>query len=176
MNKENCEICQLAVSKDRFTVYEDDVMKALLVPKPSSPGHILLFPKQHHTIFEQVPDSEVDRIFAMANKMSTAVFESLNMHGTNLLINNGTAAGQQHSHFSLDIVPRMENDGLKLEWKPKQLSEEEMSTVELTLKPHTEVMTHDRVSPKEEPVKEEKKAPLLDDSSSYLVRQLRRIP
>jgi histidine triad (HIT) family protein len=169
---DNCELCRLAESSP-FTVYEDATMKAVLASKPAAPGHILLFPKQHYTIFEQVPDGEVDKLFIMSNKISTAVFESLNMHGTNIIVSNGLAAGQQHAHFSIDIVPRTENDGLKLEWKPKQLSEEEMSTLELVMKPLTEVMAPE---PKPEAPQPKIQEPLRDDSSSYLVRQLRRIP
>lgn len=174
MNKEDCVFCEMATGKPDFTIYEDDVMKAVLVDKPCTPGQIELFPKKHYTIFEQVPDNEVQRLFIVANKISTALFESLNMHGTNMLVNNGIAAGQKHAHFSINIIPRKENDGLNLEWKPKQLGEEEMSTVELMLKPHAEVPTK-----KDEPktiVEEQKKEKLLDDSASYLIRQLRRIP
>ena len=172
-----CELCALAEGQAPFTVYEDKIVKAILVPKPASPGHMLLFPKSHHTIFEQVPDAIIQHLFVIANKLSTAVFESLNMHGTNILVHNGTASGQQHAHFSINILPRNENDGLKLEWKPKQLSEEEMSTLEILLKPHTEVLSGvAEVAEKPEPAKEQKKESLKDDSGNYLVRQLRRIP
>ncbi|MFH1510407.1 MAG: HIT family protein [Candidatus Woesearchaeota archaeon] len=166
---DNCNICKLQDNP----IYEDDLIRAVLHKKPSAPGHIIVFPRKHYTIFEQVPDIEVARIFSVANKISTAVFESLQMHGTNILVNNGLAAGQQDNHFVVHIIPRTEGDGLKLEWKPKQLSEEEMSTVELMLKPVAEVMQEPPVEPKKEEKKEPEK---LGDENNYLIRQLRRIP
>ncbi|MFH0978490.1 MAG: HIT domain-containing protein [Candidatus Woesearchaeota archaeon] len=175
MNKEDCTICNLALGRAEFTVYEDDMMKAVLHDKPSTPGQVLLFPKKHYTILEQVPDDELEKLFVMANKISTSVFESLGMHGTNILVNNGVAAGQMYAHFTIQIIPRMENDGLNLEWKTKQLSEEEMSTVELILKP----LAENPFAKKEEAkpiVQEEARHKLPDDSQNYLVRQLRRIP
>lgn len=166
---DNCNICQI---RDENLLYEDELVRAVLQKKPSAPGHAIVFPKKHYTIFEQIPDIEVARIFTVANKISTAVFESLQMHGTNMLVNNGLAAGQQDNHFVCHIIPRTEGDGFKLDWKPKQISEEEMSTVELMLKPAAEVMQQ----PAPEPKVQEKKEEHIDDKNNYLIRQLRRIP
>jgi histidine triad (HIT) family protein len=173
MAEEHCQICQLMKSKEGLVVYEDEGMKALLLDKPSSPGHIRLFPKKHYTIFEQVPDQEVEKIFIVANKISTAVFEGLNMQGTNILVNNGVAAGQKDPHFTIDIIPRIEGDGLKLDWTPRQLSDDEMSTVELMLKPHTETLGVSEEP--EKPVEGKKKEETIKDEN-YLTQQLRRIP
>ena len=174
MNREDCQYCQLAKSKQDLTIYDDELMKAVLSPKPSVPGQIELFPKKHFTIFEQVPDYETEKMFIMANKISTAVFESLGMHGTNIIVNNGLGAGQLHPHFSIQIVPRKERDGLNLEWKQKQVGEEEMSTVELMLKPFAEAPAKSE-EPKTVTV-EKKHETIKDDSDNYLLRQLRRIP
>jgi histidine triad (HIT) family protein len=173
MAEASCQICQEMGSKDHV-IYEDDSMKAVLLDKPSSPGHVRLFPKKHYTIFEQVPDREVERLFIVANKISTAVFEGLNMQGTNLLVNNGVAAGQKDPHFALDIIPRIEGDGLKLEWTPLQLSDDEMSTVELMLKPYTEVVGAEEVT-EQKPVEQKKTGETIEEDN-YLTQQLRRIP
>jgi len=169
MNKEDCVYCQLALIKSPRTIYEDDLVKAVLVEKPTTPGHTLIIPKNHFTILEQLPDAELSRIFTISNKISTAIFESLNMHGTNLIVKNGVASGQEHAHFSAHVVPRVENDGLNFEWKTKQLGEEEMSTVELMLKSGQEEKV-------EKPIEIKPKEELKDDGENYLIKQLRRIP
>ena len=119
----DCELCDNANNGNEFKIYDDDICMAILEEKPASLGHILIFPKKHHPILEQVPNIEVEHIFKIANKLSIATFESLGVHGTNILVNNGSAAHQTHSHFSVNIIPRKEKDGLNLEWKHKQLNE-----------------------------------------------------
>jgi hypothetical protein len=61
----------------------------------------------------------------------------LGAHGTNIFITNGVSAGQTIAHFAINVIPRKEGDNINLQWKPKQLSEEEMSTVELKIKENT---------------------------------------
>jgi histidine triad (HIT) family protein len=91
-------------------------------------------PKQHFPIFEQVPDKIVSKLFNISNKISTALFETLNIQGTNIFVTNGVSAGQSVAHFVINIIPRKEKDGINLQWTPRQLSEEEMSTVEIAVK------------------------------------------
>lgn len=175
--KSNCEFCQIVEEGSHLKVYEDEKVLAILNPKPASPGHILVFPRKHYPIIENVPDYEVAYIFRIANKISVAAFESLGMQGTNIIVNNGVAAGQKHSHFAIDIIPRRENDNLILEWEPKKLDEEEMSTVELKLKEQTkEIGSFEKEE--EKPVNIDKKTKKISASEeeNYLIRQLRRIP
>ena len=130
-----CIICQIASGEiPSKKVYEDDSVMAVLDVNGSNPGHCFVFPKQHYTIIEQIPDMEVAKCFNAANKVSTAIFEGLKVQGTNLFVTNGIAGGQTVAHFTINVVPRKENDGINLQWNPKQLSEEEMSTVELKLR------------------------------------------
>ena len=86
---------------------------------------------------EQVPDAELAKLFQVSNKVSSAIFENLGAQGTNIFVSNGIPAGQTVAHFTINVIPRKENDGVNLQWAPKQLTEEEMSTVELKLKDQT---------------------------------------
>jgi len=128
-NKQNLNLVKL---------YEDDICVAVLSKKPTTLCHVIVFPKQHATIIEQVSDIDVGHMFNVCNKISRAMFESLNIQGTNIFVQNGVAAGQEEPHFLIHIVSRMENDGVKLDWQPKQLTEEQMSTIELQYKQFTE--------------------------------------
>ncbi len=171
-----CETCDLIKGK-KGLLYEDEQMAILLAPKPAAAGHIILAPKKHAAILEQVPDFVVGKMFDKANKASIAVFETLGAEGTNIIANNGIAAGQTTNHFLLNVIPRKENDGLKLLWQPKQLSEEEMSTIELKLRDESKnigVFEKEEEKPKEirkpEEIKEEK------EEENYLLKQLERLP
>jgi diadenosine tetraphosphate (Ap4A) HIT family hydrolase len=116
----------------------------------------------------------VARIFIVANRVSTVLFEALQAHGTSLIVENGTAAGQVTPHFTVNVVPRTENDGLGFNWQPKKFTEEQMSTAELQLKEEAKGVSDSEE--KKEPIKIEKKETMMGDKYDYLVRQLRRVP
>ncbi len=111
-----CDICELIKGK-KGLLYEDEQMAILLAPKPAVPGHIILAPKTHAAILEQVPDFVIGKMFDKANKVSIAVFETLGAEGTNIIANNGIAAGQTTNHFLLNVIPRRENDGNRAQTK-----------------------------------------------------------
>ena len=135
-----CIICNAINSGTTLTVYEDNEIVALIDENPAALGQIAIMPKAHYPIIEQVPDYLINHMFQVVNKISISVFEALQAQGTNLLVSNGVAAGQALPHFMVNIIPRRENDGLNFQWQTKQLSEEEMSTVELVLKEHTQLI------------------------------------
>ncbi len=159
-------------------LYEDDTVYAMLPEKPATLGHIWIIPKKHYPIIEQVPDYELSPLFKVANKLSSVLFETLKIQGTNLIVQNGIAAGQKFAHFIINIIPRKENDNLKLEWKPKQISEEEMSTTELKLKDQSKNIGGFIKETPKEPISLSQKREVLDYSSeeNYLIKQLHRIP
>jgi len=173
-----CEFCDLIKGKMN-KIYEDDLIYVMLAPKPSAIGHVLVLPKKHIMIIEQLQDYEVGEIFEKVNKISTAVFESLGAQGTNIIVQNGVAAGQSHSHMMIHVIARRENDGLDFNWQPKQLSEEEMSTIELKLKEFTKNIGAFEEKPPA-PVEMEKKVETIkedkDSAENYLIKQLERIP
>ncbi|MFH1315906.1 MAG: HIT family protein [Candidatus Woesearchaeota archaeon] len=171
---DDCELCKL--SKSKLKIYEDETFFSVLSQKPSFHGHTIIIPKKHYPILEQAPDKDISEMFLLANKISSSLFEIMNIQGTNIIIENGIAAGQKYPHLSIHIVPRTENDGLNLDWKPKQLNEEEMSTVELKLKEEMGTVGITEVD-KDKPIKiEEKVEKIKDDDNNYLLKQLRRIP
>ena len=175
MAKTKCEICDFIKSK-KGKLYEDEKIYAYLAPNPATTGHVILTSKEHYPILEQMPDFIVSELFAKANKVSMACFETIGAEGTNILMQNGVAAGQKHNHAILHIIPRRENDGLNLMWKPRQLSEEEMSTVELKVRKEAEgvgAFEKEQEKPVEIKGPEKIKAGPEED---YLLKQLERCP
>jgi len=178
--RESCLLCQIVSSKiPSYKIYEDDLALAVLDVNGANPGHCFVMPKNHYPIIEQVPDIELANLFSMANKISSAIFEKLKVQGTNIFAANGIPAGQTVAHFMVNIIPRKENDNVNLQWKPKQLSEEEMSTVELKLKDQIKSTGIGKIEKTENPAPQEKVQPSQvsdDDEDDYFTRQLRRIP
>jgi histidine triad (HIT) family protein len=175
--KENCILCQIIEDNiPSKKIYEDEEVLAVLDVNGASPGHCFVLPKQHFPILEQVPDKIVAKLFSIANKISVAIFETLSVQGTNIFVTNGISAGQRIAHFMINVVPRQENDGIKLDWQPKQLDEEEISTVELKLKEQTDNVGIESSS-ESTTIKAEKSETLSDDDEEdYMLKQLKRIP
>jgi len=177
--KEGCLLCQIVENRiPSNKIYEDDQILAVLDVNGASPGHCFVIPKNHYPIIEQVPDEELGNLFVVSNKISSAIFENLKVQGTNMFVANGVPAGQTVAHFMINVIPRLENDGINLQWKPKQLTEEEISTVELKLKDQIKDMGIVKIeTPKKSgAVKETAMQQAIDDEDDYFVDQLRRIP
>ena len=175
--RESCIVCQIASGRvPSKKVYEDDLALAVLDVNGANPGHCFVLPKNHYPILEQVPDAEIGKLFSIANKVSTAIFESLGAQGTNIFVANGLPAGQTVAHFTINVIPRKENDGINLQWQPRQLSEEEMSTVELKVKEQAKNIGHFEAEKKTQKAYAPKQAVLSDEEEEYFSRQLRRLP
>lgn len=167
-----CLVCQQIEQKIGVLFEAADVV-AMLSPTPAVAGHVLVVPKAHHTILEQVPDAIVGSMMTVANRISIGLFEGLGCQGTNMLVPNGLPAGQTTPHTAMHVIPRNENDGLDLLWAPKQLNDEVMSAVEAKLK---EELAKKPEAPKVEAPKPKKEELALDDEENYLLKSLRRIP
>ena len=179
ISRESCLLCQIVANKiPSYKVYEDELTLAVLDVNGANPGHCFVMPKNHYPILEQVPDEELGNHFIVANKISSAIFETLKVQGTNIFVRNGIPAGQQVAHFLINVIPRKENDNVNLQWKPRQLSEEEMSTVELKFKEQVKGKGIQKMQRAEAAKSHEtqKPEPITDDEDDYFTRQLRRIP
>lgn len=181
----NCEYCEIVSGKQKANIiYRDDDVLAFVKEEVISPGQITVIPIEHHTILEMVPGKIMDQMFTVANKISMAIFETMGCHGTNIFVENGLGGGQKVPHFSLQVIPRYENDGLKLSWEPKQAIPEELENAFIQIQMNAEgLKISDEVPPEEnaegeeiivdegdtEAVLEKKK-----DEENYLLKALRR--
>jgi len=182
-SRESCLICQIVANNvPSFKVYEDDLTLAVLDVNGANPGHCFVIPKNHYPIIEQVPDEELTNLFSVANKISSSIFEDLKVQGTNIFVANGIPAGQTVAHFLINVIPRKENDGINLQWKPKQFTEEEISTVELKLKESIQnvgvgkIENIEKSKPTEANAETQPQSISDDDEDDYLMNQIRRIP
>lgn len=129
--------CPLCDEAKNLALHETDTYQVLLHPRPAVPGHLLIIPKEHYPIMEQVPDEVVGEMFNAASKMSALLFEGMKAQGTNVLVQNGLPAGQTEPHVSIHVVPRQPEDGMNFMWQPKQMSDEDLNRIENALKDGT---------------------------------------
>lgn len=153
-----CVFCGIAEGKiPAKKIYEDGVLIAALDINPANKGHVILFPKKHYEILNQIPD--VGHLFNVAKKLSALIFEVTKAEGTNILVATGAAAGQVLPHVSVHIIPRFKDDGVQFAWEKKEVSEKEMDSLqkELSEKIQKIGVEADYVAPVEEKVEKETK-------------------
>jgi protein-tyrosine phosphatase len=86
-------------------------------------GHILVIPKKRYSHFDNIPKDVLEELIQSVSSIGKAIRKTCG--GYNIIVNNGSDAGQYifHSHFH--IIPRNKEDDIKIEiWKNKRLTEE----------------------------------------------------
>lgn len=105
------------------TIYENEEFKVILDRFPANEGHVLILPKEHSAnIFEIDPDL-AGRLFVLATKIANQMKTILGLTHLNVMQNNGTVAGQTVFHFHMHLIPRYENDGITIAYKPMDLTD-----------------------------------------------------
>jgi len=184
-----CEYCGILDRESKAEIlYQDDQVVAALKDTVVLPGQVTVFPKEHFTIMEMVPEDILKKCSVMANKIGAAVFESLGAQGTNIVVQNGLGAGQKVPHFAIEVIPRNESDGLDLQWKTKQLMEDEIESVFKILKEEADKIDLSRKeNSKKDKIKKNGEEVIVKDGDTemkvkkdkgenYLLKSLRRVP
>ncbi len=131
----NCIFCKLANGEiPTNSIYEDERFNVILDNGPATKGHCLILPKDHYANLFELPEETAMEAMKLAKKLSKSLMEKLSADGLNLVQNNGAAAGQTVNHFHLHIIPRYENDGQHILWKPTEPSAEELKSLCQALK------------------------------------------
>ncbi|MBI2139095.1 HIT domain-containing protein [Candidatus Woesearchaeota archaeon] len=132
--KKQCIFCQIISGKVQSKkIYEDDKSIAILDINPANPGHVLLLPKEHYAIMPQLSEEEIAHIFMVAKTISNACLRALKASGTNILVQNGVAAGQRAQHFMVHIIPRMDKDGVEFRLPQKEVAEDALENIRMKL-------------------------------------------
>jgi len=163
-----CELCTLLQSGNfkELLLLETEHALALFSDKPASKGHIIVLPKNHFVILEHVPDEILSELFLLANACSTAIFDALMVQGTNILIQNGSSAGQVTPHFMIHVLGREDKDNVQLSWNPIQLSEEVLLKQQDLIKRALQTPVGEKMSTPRD---------LSKEKENYILKQLDRI-
>jgi len=94
-------------------VYEDDICFVILDINPVKKGHCLVISKQPHPNMASCPDDVLNHLILVAKKIEKKQREALGNQGSNIIINNDPASGQEVPHIHVHVIPRFEGDGRK---------------------------------------------------------------
>jgi hypothetical protein len=74
-------------------VYEDDQVVAFMDHKPVNPGHVLVVPRHHAALLDQLDENLSLEVYRVAHRMTRALRRSgLRCEGVNLFLADGEAA------------------------------------------------------------------------------------
>ena len=77
----------------------------------------------------EMPENLAADAMKLAKKIAELQKNRLHADGLNLVQNNGASAGQTVEHFHIHLIPRYENDGQTIGWKPGEPSREELEEI-----------------------------------------------
>ena len=102
-------------------VYEDDSVLAFLDVNPLSRGHTLVIPKETAETLDQLSDDAAAALGRALPRIARAVLAATGARAYNILQNNGATAHQAVFHVHFHIIPRLDDGGLGIGWKPTKL-------------------------------------------------------
>ena len=111
---EDCLFCKIIKGEiPSKTIYEDEIVKVMMDINPISDGHILVIPKNHNTDLLDLDDDTLLHIKRITTEiLIPKLKEKLNCDGITICQNNGL--GQEIKHFHVHLIPRYENDNIKM--------------------------------------------------------------
>ena len=104
-----------------YKVYEDDKFLAFLDISQATVGHTLVVPKKHYPNILSLEDND---ILGVVSLVCNKIEKALDVHNFNILNNCGVKAGQTVDHFHIHIIPRYDNDTMKIEFGSNELTKE----------------------------------------------------
>jgi histidine triad (HIT) family protein len=96
---------------------------------PATRGHALVVPRTHSADLFDVSDEDLGRTMLAARRLARRMRAALKPDGFNILNSCGAAAWQTVFHFHLHVVPRYDDDPLKLPWVPAEGDPDEIAAV-----------------------------------------------
>ncbi|MBF0474371.1 MAG: HIT family protein [Deltaproteobacteria bacterium] len=127
----DCIFCKLVNGEIPSTrVYEDERTIAFMDIAPIIEGHLLVIPKRHsENIFEIDPD-DLAAVFSSVHKVAAAIKAGLKPDGLTIVQLNGKASYQVVPHYHVHLIPRKNEDGLRLgAWRPLTVDRDGISAI-----------------------------------------------
>lgn len=106
-------------------VYEDEHVLAFLDISPLTPGHTLVIPKQRKAFLHELDDEHAAAIGRVLPRIARAVMAASNATEYNVLQNNGRGAHQAVFHVHFHVIPKIEHQGLGIDWRPTALASDD---------------------------------------------------
>jgi histidine triad (HIT) family protein len=126
----DCIFCKIIAGELPGQIVEEDERTiAFMDINPGTRGHLLVIPRAHARNLLEISPEDLGATIATAQRMAQRVNQRLEPAGINLINSCGSAAWQTVFHFHVHVIPRYEDDPLKLPWVPASGDPDEIAAV-----------------------------------------------
>jgi histidine triad (HIT) family protein len=115
----NCIFCKIVAGElPASIVDEDERTIAFMDIAPATRGHALVIPRAHSRDLTEASPEDLQATITAAQRLAMRARERLGADGINLLNSCGAAAWQTVFHLHVHVIPRYDDDPLRLPWIP----------------------------------------------------------
>jgi histidine triad (HIT) family protein len=128
MTDPDCIFCKILAGELPATIVDEDERTiAFMDISPATRGHALVIPRTHSADLLSVDAQDLQAVALASQRLARRVSERLRADGVNLVNSCGPAAWQTVFHFHMHVIPRYEDDPLRLPWTPAPGDPEEIA-------------------------------------------------
>ena len=132
---EDCIFCKVVAGEIPSEMVDSDERTiAVMDINPATRGHVVVIPRAHSENLLTVDEEDLAATMATVRRVVERMNETIEPAGFNILNNMGRAAWQSIFHFHVHVIPRYEDDPLKLPWLPEPAAPEELAAVAAELR------------------------------------------
>jgi histidine triad (HIT) family protein len=130
MGAEDCLFCKIVAGDiPAQKIDEDEHTIAFMDINPWTRGHALVIPKEHSKDLYAIPDDDLSHTAAAAKRLAKRIKDRLGCDGINLINSCEPAAWQTVFHFHVHVIPRYDDDPLRLPTRPEEGDPDEIAAV-----------------------------------------------
>ena len=127
---DDCIFCAIVAGDAPAQIVDsDEHTLSFMDINPFTPGHALVIPRAHSADLIEIPDADLQRTMVAARRLTARMQETLEPDGFNILNACGAAAWQTVFHFHLHVIPRYEDDPMKLPVIPRGGDTDEIARI-----------------------------------------------
>jgi histidine triad (HIT) family protein len=115
----DCIFCKILAGELPATIVDEDERTiAFMDIAPATRGHALVIPRAHTPDLLSVDPEDLRAVALASQRLAIRAKQRLAADGVNLVNSCGAVAWQTIFHFHVHVIPRYENDPLRLPWVP----------------------------------------------------------
>ena len=128
MTDPDCIFCKIVAGElPSQIVDQDERTIAFMDISPATRGHALVVPRRHSRDLLEIEADDLEATIDAAQRLARRIQARLGADGITLLNSCGSAAWQTVFHFHIHVIPRYEDDPLRLPWTPSPGDSEEIA-------------------------------------------------
>ena len=112
------------IYEDNTVIYEDEQVLCVAPSVSHGKAHLIVYSKDEQKDIRKLSQEQSAHLFFAASFASTALFEGLKCHATNIVLKSGQAKDNPSGRLAIHVFGRWQEDGLQtMNWKSEQTQE-----------------------------------------------------